>query len=137
MKIYKIQDIDQSCGFCFVAFSDSSGVIKTTDLPRRVVQGLHVGQTVVALQDKFSGLEDYVYLYAGKMYMNTKLPILDEYSCKIYIENLASDADRDIFNKALVRECQRRNINVSQFGWENLFNMSVWDRFGRLVIKQR
>jgi len=137
MEIYKIKDIAQICGCYSVAVADSGGIIKTIDLPCQWSQGLRVGQTVVALQDKFSGLEDYVYLYAGKMYLNTKLPILDEYSCKIYIENLASDADRDVFNKALVRECLRRNINVSQFGWENLFNMSLWDRFGRLVIKQR
>ena len=133
MKIYKIKDIARGCGFYSVAVVNAFGKIKTIDLPCLVAQALHVGQTVVALQDKFSGLEDYVYLYAGKMYMNTKLPILDEYSCKIYLENLASDMDRNIFNKVLVRECRRRNINVSQFGWENLFNMSVWDRLSRLV----
>ena len=137
MKIYKVTDIAKNGDFYLVAVVDSDRIVKKIELPRVYAESLHTGQCVVALQDKSFGFEDYVYLYGDTMYFNVKLPIVDEYSCKNYIENLSCDSDRRMFRNALVRECGRRNINVSSEDCVNLHNIVLWDRLGRFVIDQR
>lgn len=157
MKIYQIQDIKHQDGISSVLIEGShrhvikldalklSGrfrVRRTIDLPQKDAENLKIGQHIIVLTDKFSGFEDYVYIYNGKMYLNTKLQALEAHFCKMYIDNLPCfiddyKLDRWIFKNVLKRECKRRNILVSKDAWENLQNVVMWDRFGRFIVDQR
>lgn len=137
MKIYNVTDISKNGDFYLIAVIGSGGIIKHIELPRKCAESLLVGQTITALESKFYYFEDYVYLYGDTMYMNTKLPVADEYFCKQYIENLIETPDRTVFEQALRCECKRHDIVVDKEAWVNLHNLVLWGWFGRFVNWQR
>ncbi|MCQ2572133.1 MAG: hypothetical protein MJ165_04040 [Alphaproteobacteria bacterium] len=113
-------------------------VSKTIDLPAKAESNLKVGQKIVALQDKYFGIADYVYLYHGGMSFNMKPASYDKYSCKCYIENLPNlfkdgKLDRMRFKMVMVRECLRRGLVPSVVAWRNLRNVFLLDAYSPLV----
>lgn len=153
MESYKIKDIvcdDFGCSVvigkqskkCFklgdATVKGTLSVSRTIDLPKIAAPKLKVGQKIVALQDKYLGIEDYVYLYDGNVYFNTKPASYDKYSCKCYVDSLPGlfrdgKLDRLKFKTVIMRECLRRGFVPSVVAWRNLRNVFLWDAYSPLV----